>query len=302
MTDRSTWVYTATMDQLIASKIRQSGLQPASDGTDSTILSRIERPSLTFSDIAGFHRVKQELQGALDFLELPQLFQQNRRSYLYGVFLVGPASNTRTLLGKALAGEAAVPLLSLSLSTLLKMVGAADDRLMKPSSIASVASEPGHAGVRKGRHLLHDLFNRAKKASPCILWLDEIDLLGKPDLKALGEQWQSQLRIEMDGYNTHPAMVVIATISRKEQIDQLQLSACFNHIATMDGAALSRFEAGLGMCASCRQEIPMSWKYCGFCGTAAGKTCANCGTLSPDVKGVVYCPECGSDLEAGRPT
>jgi hypothetical protein len=301
MTERSNWVYTATMDQLIVSKMRQRGLQPASDDTASTILSGIERPSLAFSDIAGFHRVKQELQGVLDFLTLPQIFQQNIRSYLYGLFLVGPSSNNRTLIGKALAGEAAVPLLSVSLSTLLKMVGATDDTLMKTSSTASVASEPGHAGVRKGRHILHDIFNQAKKASPCILWLDEVDLLGKPDLKALGEQWQSQLRIEMDGYNTHPAMVVIATISRKEQIDQLQLSACFNHIATMDGAALKRFEAGLGMCASCRQEIPMSWKYCGFCGAAAGKTCANCGTLSPDVKGIVYCPECGSDLEAGRP-
>jgi ATPase family associated with various cellular activities (AAA) len=301
MTERSTRAYTATMDQLIASRMRQRDLHPSSDDPATAILGSIERPSLAFSDIAGFHRVKQELQEALDFLKLPQLFQQERRSYLYGIFLVGPSSNNRTLIGKALAGEAAVPLLTLSLSALLKMVGMADETSMKTSHTARDASEPGHAGVRKGRHLLHDLFDRAKKASPCILWLDEVDLLGKADLKAVGEQWQSQLRIEMDGYNTHPAMVVIATISRRAQIDQLQLSASFNHVAIMDGTALSRFEAGLGMCASCRQEIPTNWKYCGFCGATAGKTCANCGTLSPDVKGVVYCPECGSDLEARRP-
>ncbi len=297
MTERSDRAYTATMDQLIASRIRQRDLLPSSANTASTILSSIERPALAFSDITGFHRVKQELQGALDFLKQPQLVQQDISSYLYGLFLVGPASNNRTLLGKAIAGEAAVPLLSLSIPTLLKTVSAVEDSSVE---ISSTASEPGHAAIRKGRHLLHDTFDLAKKASPCILWLDEVDLLGRPDLKKLGEQWQSQLRIEMDGYDTHPAMVVIATISRGEQIDQLQLSACFNHIATMDGTALKRFENGLGLCASCRQEIPASWKYCGFCGAAAGKTCATCGTLSPDVKGIVYCPECGSDLVTNR--
>jgi RNA polymerase subunit RPABC4/transcription elongation factor Spt4 len=172
-----------------------------------------------------------------------------------------------------------------------------DDPSMKTSSRVSRSD---HAAIRKGRHLLHDIFDQAKKASPCILLLDEVDLLGRPDLKALGEQWQSQLRIEMDGYDTHPAMVVISTITRKDQIDQLQLSGCFNHSAIMDGTPLKRFEAGLGICASCRQEIPANWKYCGFCGAAAGKACAKCGTLSPDVKGVIYCPECGSALEASE--
>ncbi|MBA2681274.1 MAG: AAA family ATPase, partial [Ktedonobacteraceae bacterium] len=200
-------------------------------------------------------------------------------------------SNNRTLIGKATAGEAAVPLLSLSIPALLKTVGAMDNSSMKTSS-----SEPDHAMIRKGRHLLHDIFDQARKASPCVLWLDEVDLLGRADLKDLGEQWQSQLRIEMDGYDTNPAMVVITTVSRNDQIDRLQLSSCFNHSATMDGTPLKRFESGMGICTTCRQEIPASWKYCGFCGTAAGKTCAKCGILSPDVKGVVYCPECGSDL------
>ena len=298
MTERSNRAYTATMDQLIASRIRQRGLLRSSDDTASIILSSIERPGLALSDIAGFSRVKQELQGAIDFLKQPQLVQQDIRSYLYGLFLVGPASNNRTLLGKAVAGEVAVPLLSLSIPALLKTVGAVDDSSMQTSS---TTSEPGHAAIRKGRHLLHDLFDQAKKASPCILWLDEVDLLARPELKALGEQWQSQLRIEMDGYDTHPAMVVIVTVSLPEQIDQLQLSSCFNHSAIMDGTALKRFEAGLGMCAACGQEIPADWKYCGFCGAAAGRVCAKCGTLSPDVKGVVYCPECGGELETGGP-
>ena len=285
MIDRSDVGYTATMDQLIAARVRRRNM--VDTDTSNRMLSSIERPALTFSDIAGFHKVKHELQSMIDFLKQPQLVQQDRRSYLYGLFLVGPASNNRTLIGKATAGEATVPLFSLSIRALLETSHDAESYEKQTS---------GHDDAQRGRHIIHNLFEQGKKVSPCLLWLDEVDLLARPEARALGEQWQSQLRIEMDGYDTRPAMAVIATISRAEQVDQLQLSSCFDHIATMDGTVMKRFEPGPGACASCRQEIPAHWKYCGFCGAAVGKVCATCGTLSPDVKGVAYCPECGSSL------
>lgn len=89
-------------------------------------------------------------------------------------------------------------------------------------------------------------------------------------------------------------MAVIATISRREQIDQLLLLAgCFDHTATLDGTDMQPSEAGFSRCSVCHQEIPAHWKYCGFCGKAFARVLGDA-----EVKGICFCPECGSHLQA----
>ena len=302
VTERSGLAYTATMDQLITSRIRRRSVLRSNDGVSSRILSSFERPILTFSDIVGFHGVKQELHEVIDFLRNPQLVRQDVRSYLYGLLLVGPAGNSRTLIGQAIAGEGAVPLLSLSIPALFEMASSVSDD--HTELFGPVRSPHGSGQAEKetiaqsGRRLIHDLFEQGKKASPCVICIDALDALARPELRDVCQQWQSQLRIEIDGCDNRPAMAVIATMSRYEQLDQsLLLPGYFDHIAILDGAVTRPFEEGLTICSACQQEVPAHWKYCGFCGTALARACPHCGARRPDVKGVSFCPECGNQLQ-----
>jgi hypothetical protein len=152
--------------------------------------------------------------------------------------------------------------------------------------------------TQSGRRMIHDLFEQGKKASPCVIYIDALDALVRPELQDVCQQWQSQLRIEMDACDNHPAMAVIATISRYEQLAQLLLlPGYFDHMATLDGTVTRPFEEGLTICSACQQEVPAHWKYCGFCGVALAKACPHCGARLPDVKGVSFCPECGNQLQ-----
>jgi len=297
VTERSGPAYTATMDQLITSRIRRRSVVHFNHGVSSRILSSFERPALTFVDIVGFEGVKRELREVIDFLRNPQLVRQDMRSYLYGLLLVGPAGTSRTLIGQAIAGEAVVPLLSLSIPVLFEMVSSASGDhtgiFGDARSSSELSQAEGETAVKRGRRMIHDFFEQGKKASPCIMCIDELDALARPAMKEVCEQWQSQLRSEIDGCDTHPAMAVMATISRREQIDQLLLVAgCFDHTATLDGMDTQLFEAGFSMC-SCHQEVPAYWKYCGFCGEALASVHGGA-----EVKGIFFCPECGSHLQA----
>lgn len=302
VTERSGLAYTATMDQLITSRIRRRSVLRSNDGVSSRILSSFERPTLTFSDIAGFHGVKRELREVIDFLRNPQLVRQNMPSYLYGLLLVGPAGNSRTLIGQAIAGEGAVPLLSLSIPALFEVASSASDdhtELFGPVRSPYESNQPEKETIaQSGRRLIHDLFEQGKKASPCVICIDALDALARPALRDVHQQWQSQLRIEIDGCDNRPAMAVIATMSRYEQLDQsLLLPGYFDHIAILDGAVTRPFEEGLTICSACQQEVPAHWKYCGFCGVALARACPHCGAKWPDVKGVSFCPECGNQLQ-----
>ncbi len=300
--ERSESAYTATIDQYIFSRIRRQRVIRSAQGVSTNVLSRFERPTLLFSDIAGFHDVKQELREVTDFLRNPQLVRQDVRSYLYGLLLVGPASNTRMLLGRAIAGEAGVPFLFLSLPLLFEMTRTADDGTRGIFGDARSPHTP-HQGeeetrVQRGRRMIHDFFEQGNKATPCILYLDELDAVAHPEMKDVCESWQHQLRIEINGCNAHPAMAVIATVRRPDQIEQLPLvGPCFDHMATLDGTVMRPFEEGLVLCSTCHQEVPAHWKYCGFCGTEVARTCPRCGAIRPEVKGGHFCPQCGGNLE-----
>ncbi|MDQ2902522.1 MAG: AAA family ATPase [Chloroflexota bacterium] len=290
--------YTATMDQYIFSRIRRQ----VAHGDSTSLLSRFERPTVLFSDIAGFHDVKQELREVIDFLRNPQLVQQNMRLYLYGLLLVGLAGNTRTLLGRAIAGEAGVPFLFLSLPLLFEMTrtsGGGTRGIFGDVYVPHTAYQAEEeTRVHRGCRIIHDFFEQGNKATPCILYLDELEALARPEMKDVCESWQHQLRSEINGCNACPAMAVLATVRRPEHIEQLPLIApFFDHRATLDGTVIQSFEEGLVLCSACHQEVPAHWKYCGFCGTTVARTCSQCGTIRPEVQGVHFCHSCGGNLE-----
>jgi len=301
--ERSGPSYTATMDQYIFSRIRRRSMVRFNQSASSKLLSSFERPTRLFSDIAGFHGVKQELGEVTDFLRNPHLVRQEVRSYLYGLLLVGPAGNTRTLIGHATAGEAGVPLLSLSIPVLFEKVHASSDDSRDIFGDTRSPRTPHQAEeetrAQRGRHMIHDFFEQGNKATPCLLCLDELETLARPEMKDVSEPWQHQLRIEINGYsNASPAMAVMATVHRREQIEQLPLlQGCFDHTATLDGTDMRPFEAGFSRCSACQQEVPDYWKYCGFCGTEVARTCPQCGAIRPEVKGVHFCPHCGENME-----
>ena len=301
--ERSGHAYTATMDQFIFSRIRRQGVIPSVHGVSTSVLSRFERPTVLFSDSAGFHEVKQELREVTVFLRNPQLVRQEMRSYLYGLLLVGPAGNTRTLLARAVAGEAGVPFLFLSIPLLFEMVRTSSE---SARGIFGDARSPctrhqaeEETSVQRGRRMIHDFFEQGNKATPCVLYIDELEALTHPEMREVHEPWQHQLRTEINGYNNaFPAMVVMATISRREQIEQVPLlQCCFDHMATLDGTNMSPLEGGPVLCSACHQEVPPHWKYCGFCGTQVARTCSRCGTICPQVKGVQFCPHCGEHMD-----
>ena len=301
--ERSGRAYTATMDQYIFSRIRRQGVIPSVHDVPTSVLSRFEGPTVLFSDSVGFHGVKQELREVTDFLRNPQLVRQEVRSYLYGLFLVGSAGNTRMLLARAIAGEAGVPFLFLSIPLLFEMVctsGKSDRGIFGDAHLSRTSLQAEkETRAQRGRRLIHDFFEQGNKATPCVLCLDELEVLAHPELRDVSEPWQHQLRMEINGYNNaFPAMVVMATISRREQIEQLPLlQCCFDHTATLDGTDTSPLEVGPVLCSTCHQEVPPHWKYCGFCGTQVARTCSRCGTIRPQVKGVQFCPHCGEHMD-----
>ena len=172
-----------------------------------------------------------------DFLRNPQRVRQEVRSYLYGLLLVGPAGTPRTLLGRAVAGEAGVPFLFLSIPLLFEMVRTSGESDRGIFGDARSPRTPHQAeeetSVQRGHRMIHDFFEQGNKATPCVLYIDELEALAHPEMREVYEPWQHQVRMEINGYsNASPAMVVMATVPRREQIEQLPLlQGCFDHEA-----------------------------------------------------------------------
>ena len=159
-----------------------------------------KRPT-TFSDVAGADEEKEELQEIVDFLKEPGKFIDLGARIPKGVLLVGPPGTGKTLLARAVAGEAGVQFLSISGSDFVEM----------------------YVGVGASR--VRDLFEQAKKAAPCIIFIDEIDAVGRQRGTGLGgghderEQTLNQLLVEMDGFGTNDGVVVLAATNRADILD-----------------------------------------------------------------------------------
>ena len=160
-----------------------------------------EHPSVTFADVAGVEEAKEELQEIVEFLKEPQKFIALGARIPKGVLLVGSPGTGKTLMAKAVSGEAGVPFFSISGSEFVEMF------------------------VGVGASRVRDLFNEAKKHSPCIVFVDEIDAVGRHRGAGLGgshderEQTLNQLLVEMDGFGTDTNVIVIAATNRPDILD-----------------------------------------------------------------------------------
>ncbi|GAC1381865.1 MAG: ATP-dependent zinc metalloprotease FtsH [Ktedonobacteraceae bacterium] len=163
-----------------------------------------DRPSTTFADVAGVDEAKYDLEEVVEFLKTPQKFQRLGGRIPRGVLLVGPPGTGKTLLARAVAGEAGVPFYSMSGSEFVEVL------------------------VGVGASRVRDLFDQAKKASPSIIFIDEIDAVGRQRGTSINtnderEQTLNQLLVEMDGFDTRQAVVVIAATNRPDGLDQALL-------------------------------------------------------------------------------
>ncbi|RKX61399.1 MAG: cell division protein FtsH [Thermodesulfobacteriota bacterium] len=166
--------------------------------------ARVIKPGesrITFKDVAGIEEAKEELQEVVEFLKNPQKFTKLGARIPKGILLVGPPGTGKTLLAKAIAGEAGVPFFSISGSDFVEMF----------------------VGVGAAR--VRDLFSQAKNNSPCIIFIDEIDAVGRYRGAGLGgghderEQTLNQLLVEMDGFDTNEGIVVLAATNRPDILD-----------------------------------------------------------------------------------
>jgi cell division protease FtsH len=161
---------------------------------------------VSFADVAGVDEAKQELQEVIEFLKTPEKFQRLGGKIPKGILLVGPPGTGKTLLAKAVAGEAAVPFFSISGSEFVEMF----------------------VGVGAAR--VRDLFEQAKKRAPCIIFIDELDALGKargigPMAHEEREQTLNQLLVEMDGFDPRVGVILMAATNRPEILDPALLRA-----------------------------------------------------------------------------
>lgn len=160
-----------------------------------------DKNKVTFNDVAGADEVKEELEEIVEFLKAPKKFNDIGAKIPKGVLLYGPPGTGKTLLAKAVAGEAGVAFFSISGSDFVEMF------------------------VGVGASRVRDLFEQAKKNAPCIIFIDEIDAVGRQRGAGVGgghderEQTLNQLLVEMDGFNSNEGIIILAATNRPDILD-----------------------------------------------------------------------------------
>jgi len=178
-----------------------SNSQAMSFGKSRARMFSGNRPTVTFVDVAGVEEAKEELKEIVEFLKYPEKFAALGARIPRGVLLVGPPGTGKTLLAKAVAGEAGVPFFSISGSEFVEMF------------------------VGVGASRVRDLFDQAKRNAPCIVFVDEIDAVGRHRGAGLGgshderEQTLNQILVEMDGFDTSTNVIVVAATNRPDILD-----------------------------------------------------------------------------------
>ena len=177
------------------------GSRVMSFGKSRARLHTDEKKRVTFEDVAGIDEVKEELQEVVEFLKNPRKFNEIGARIPKGVLLFGPPGTGKTLLARAVAGEAGVPFFSISGSDFVEMF------------------------VGVGASRVRDLFEQAKKNAPCIVFIDEIDAVGRQRGAGLGgghderEQTLNQLLVEMDGFSANEGIIILAATNRPDILD-----------------------------------------------------------------------------------
>src|SRR5216117_3573550 len=182
-------------------QMQQGGNRAFAFGKSKAKLLSGDTPKITFADVAGCDEAKQELEEIIDFLKDPQKFQRLGGRLPKGALLVGPPGTGKTLLAKAVAGEAGRPFFSMSGSDFVEMF------------------------VGVGASRVRDLFEQGKKNAPCIIFIDEIDAVGRHRGSGLGgghderEQTLNQLLVEMDGFESNDGVILVAATNRPDVLD-----------------------------------------------------------------------------------
>ena len=182
-------------------QMQSGGGKALSFGKSKARLMNDVKNKTTFKDVAGVDEAKEELHEIIEFLKEPQKFSKLGGKIPKGVLLVGPPGTGKTLLAKAIAGEANVPFFSISGSDFVEMF------------------------VGVGASRVRDLFEQGKKNSPCIIFIDEIDAVGRHRGAGLGgghderEQTLNQLLVEMDGFENNEGVILIAATNRPDVLD-----------------------------------------------------------------------------------
>ena len=182
-------------------QMQSGGNKALSFGKSRARLLTAHQKKVTFKDVAGVDEAKEELHEIIDFLKEPQKFQKLGGRIPKGVLLVGPPGTGKTLLARAIAGEANVPFFSISGSDFVEMF------------------------VGVGASRVRDLFEQGKKNAPCIVFIDEIDAVGRHRGAGLGgghderEQTLNQLLVEMDGFESNEGVILVAATNRPDVLD-----------------------------------------------------------------------------------
>ncbi|MGD8737851.1 MAG: ATP-dependent zinc metalloprotease FtsH, partial [Anaerolineae bacterium] len=186
---------------IIFRQAQSSGNQAMSFGKSRARMFTGEKPTVTFDDVAGVEEAKQELAEVVEFLKEPQKFIALGARIPKGVILMGAPGTGKTLMAKAVSGEAGVPFFSISGSEFVEMF------------------------VGVGASRVRDLFEQAKRNSPCIVFVDEIDAVGRHRGAGLGgshderEQTLNQILVEMDGFDTDTNVIIVAATNRPDILD-----------------------------------------------------------------------------------
>ncbi len=182
-------------------QMQSGGNKALSFGKSRARLHSSQQKKVTFKDVAGVDEAKEELQEIIEFLREPQKFQKLGGRIPKGVLLIGPPGTGKTLLARAIAGEANVPFFSISGSDFVEMF------------------------VGVGASRVRDLFEQGKKNAPCIIFIDEIDAVGRHRGAGLGgghderEQTLNQLLVEMDGFESNEGVILVAATNRPDVLD-----------------------------------------------------------------------------------
>ena len=195
------WIFIAAFMFYMFSQVRNNGNQIMQFGKSKAREVDEESPKITFEDVAGIKEAKEELEEIKEFLKDPEKFNKMGAKIPKGILLIGPPGTGKTLLAKAVAGEAGVPFYSISGSDFVEMF------------------------VGVGASRVRDLFEKAKKSSPSIVFIDEIDAVGRMRGAGLGgghderEQTLNQLLVEMDGFEANSGVILIAASNRPDVLD-----------------------------------------------------------------------------------
>ncbi|MCE5269862.1 ATP-dependent zinc metalloprotease FtsH [bacterium] len=195
------WVFIIALWLFMIRQIQSGGGKAFSFGKSKAKLLSGDRPKVTFADVAGCDEAKIELEEVIEFLKAPRKFQKLGGRLPKGALLLGPPGTGKTLLARAVAGEAGVPFFSMSGSDFVEMF------------------------VGVGASRVRDLFEQGKSHAPCIIFIDEIDAVGRHRGAGLGgghderEQTLNQLLVEMDGFESNEGVILIAATNRPDVLD-----------------------------------------------------------------------------------